>query len=97
MVLGYEAKRFHTFVPNRAQVLKTCTNLKRWRYIGTMNNPADHVSRGRTAEELVKSNWFSGPSFRWEALSSFKKRLLVFNATSKDYSLNGRTKSGTCL
>ena len=32
----------------------------------TKNNPADHASRGRTAEELVKSNWLSGPSFLWE-------------------------------
>ena len=61
-----EAKRFHTFVANRVQVIKTCTNIKQWRYIDTKNNPADHASRGRTAEELVKSNWFSGPSFLWE-------------------------------
>lgn len=29
VVLGYEAKRFHTFVPNRAQVFKSFT----WRYM----------------------------------------------------------------
>ena len=67
--LGYiknEAKRFHPFVANRVQQIKTRTNIKQWRYIDTKNNPADHVSRGRTAEELVKSNWFSGSSFLWE-------------------------------
>ena len=69
VVLEYiknEAKRFHTFVANRVQEINTRTNIKQWRYIDTKNNPADHASRGRTAEELVKSNWFSGPSFLWE-------------------------------
>ena len=69
VVLGYiknEAKRFHTFVANRVQEIKIQTKIEQWRYIDTKNNPADHTSRGRTTEELMKSNWFSGPSFLWE-------------------------------
>ena len=42
------------------QEIKIRTKIEQW------NNPADHASRGRTAEELVKSNWFSRPSFLWE-------------------------------
>ena len=69
VVLGYinnDAKRFHTFVANRVQVIRSNTDIKEWRYIDTKNNPADHASRGLNAEELMKSNWFSGPSLLWE-------------------------------
>ncbi|XP_015761143.1 PREDICTED: uncharacterized protein LOC107340307 [Acropora digitifera] len=76
VVLGYiknEAKRFHTFVVNRVQEIKIRTKIEQWRYIDTKNNPADHASRGRPAEELVKSNWFSGPSFLWEKEIPYNK------------------------
>ena len=69
VVLGYinnDAKSFHTFVANRVQVIRSNTDIKEWRYIDTNNNPADHASRGLNAEELMKSNWFSGPAFLWE-------------------------------
>ena len=76
VVLGYiknEAKRFHTFVSNRVQEIKIRTKIEQWRYIDTKSNPADHASRGRTDEELVKSNWFSGPSFLWEKEIPYNK------------------------
>ena len=69
VVLGYisnDAKRFHTFVANRVQMIRSNTNTKEWRYVDTKNNPADHASRGLSAEELMKSSWFSGPAFLWE-------------------------------
>ncbi|XP_068708097.1 uncharacterized protein [Montipora capricornis] len=69
VVLGYinnEAKRFHTFVANRVQTIRSNADPKEWRYIDTSNNPADHASRGLRVEELMKSNWFSGPSILWE-------------------------------
>ena len=69
VVLGYinnDAKRFHTFVANRVQVIRSNTDTKEWRYIDTKNNPADHASRGLNTEDLMKSNWFSGPAFLWE-------------------------------
>lgn len=31
-----------------------------------MLTPADHASRGSTANELLKSNWFTGPNFLWQ-------------------------------
>jgi len=65
VLLGYinnDTKRFHTFVTNRVQIIKSNTDTKEWRYIDTKNNPADHASRGLNAEELMNSNWFSGPA-----------------------------------
>jgi len=64
---------FHAFVANGVQEIKIRTKIKQWRYIDTKNNPATHASRGRSAEELVKSNWFSGPSFLWEKEIPYNK------------------------
>ena len=47
-------------------MIRSSSDPKEWRYIDTSNNPADHASRGLRVEELMKSNWFSGPSFLWE-------------------------------
>ncbi|XP_060775250.1 uncharacterized protein LOC132885032 [Neoarius graeffei] len=69
VVLGYinnDAKRFHVFVANRIQRIKSSTNPEQWAYVASEENPADHASRGLTAEQLKNSNWFSGPQFLWQ-------------------------------
>ena len=69
VVLGYinnDTRRFHVFVANRIQQIKSSTRPDQWRYVTSENNPADHVSRGLTAREIVSSGWFTGPSFLWQ-------------------------------
>ena len=69
VVLGYisnEARRFHVYVANRVQRIRESSDPSQWRYVATGENPADHASRGLGADELIASNWFSGPSFLWE-------------------------------
>nr|XP_017214445.2 uncharacterized protein LOC101885244 isoform X1 [Danio rerio] len=69
VVLGYinnDARRFHTFVANRVQKIRQSTTPNQWLYVPTYENPADNASRGRRINELLSSNWFSGPSFLWE-------------------------------
>lgn len=69
VVLGYinnDARRFHVFVANRIQRIKSTTEPKQWRYVKSEDNPADHASRGLWADQLVASNWFTGPAFLWE-------------------------------
>ena len=69
VVLGYinnDAKRFHTFVANRVQIIRSNTDTKKWRHIDTKNSPADKASRGLSHEKLMRSYWFSGPAFLWE-------------------------------
>lgn len=69
VVLGYinnEARRFHVFVSNRVQRIREATNPAQWHYINTGENPADHASRGLMVDELINSNWFTGPKFLWE-------------------------------
>lgn len=50
------------------------------------DNPADHASRGLMAEELVSSNWFTGPKFLWQ--SEIPKNDMVGGITVNDPELN---------
>ena len=69
VVLGYinnDARRFHTFVANRVQKIRHASAPKQWFYVPTDENPADDASRGKTVDELLSSDWFTGPSFLWK-------------------------------
>lgn len=59
-------RRFHVFVANQIQQIRTCTEPSYWSYIASDQNPADHASRGLTVKELIKSNWLTGLSFLWQ-------------------------------
>ena len=70
VVLGYinnDARRFHVFVANRVQRIKSTTDPKQWHFVPTEDNPADHASRGLSVNQLVASNWFPGPDFLWKS------------------------------
>ena len=74
IVLGYiqnQDKKFHVFVANRIQQIRDSSSPCQWRYVKSIENPADHVSRGLPIEQLLSSNWFTGPSFlRFKDLQS---------------------------
>ncbi|XP_038158088.1 uncharacterized protein LOC119794558 [Cyprinodon tularosa] len=70
VVLSYinnDSRRFHTFVANRVQRIRNSTSPQQWHYVPTDRNPADGALRGRTVNELIKSEWFSDPRFLWES------------------------------
>ncbi|XP_028316746.1 uncharacterized protein LOC114471941 [Gouania willdenowi] len=71
VVLGYvnnEAKRFHTFVANRIQRIRSSTIPEQWRHVNSESNPADAASRGFNAMQLKESNWLRGPEFLWKQI-----------------------------
>ncbi|XDV25278.1 hypothetical protein PO909_029222 [Leuciscus waleckii] len=74
VVLGYinnDARRFQVFVANRIQRIKSSTMPEQWAHVASEDNPADHASRGLTAEQLKTSNWFKpclGLSITFESL-----------------------------
>ncbi|XDV43684.1 hypothetical protein PO909_012122, partial [Leuciscus waleckii] len=51
----------------RRGILSTIASLydPQWRYVPTRDNPADHVSGGLTVDEMISSDWFTGPRFLW--------------------------------
>ena len=67
VVLAYlknEKKRFQVFVANRIQLIRENTDLDKWSYVTSVENPADDASRGLSTKEIEKNKrWFDGPSF----------------------------------
>ena len=56
--------KFKAFVVNRVGEIQSVTSPEQWRYVPIELNPADYVTRGLTASELVqKVTWWKGPSF----------------------------------
>ena len=68
-VLGYlnnTTKCFQTFVANRVGTIRETTESTHWKHVSDDENPADDVSRGFSAAELLNSKrWVNGPQFLW--------------------------------
>lgn len=53
-----------TFVANRIANIQEKTDVKTWRHIRSIDNPADLLSRGSTTEQFITSNlWRYGPTW----------------------------------
>ena len=66
IVLKYIAnddKRFHTYVANRLEIIRSGSNPNQWHHVDTKSNPADHASRGLSARQLISKEWLCGPAF----------------------------------
>ncbi|XP_042867593.1 uncharacterized protein LOC122250301 [Penaeus japonicus] len=67
VVLGYvmnDARRFHVFVANRVQYIRDRTSPEEWKYINSVQNPADAASRGLCVKDFINhSSWWNGPDF----------------------------------
>ena len=72
VVIGYisnDTRRFHVFVANRVEQIRSLTSPQQWRYVKTDLSPADDASRGLYAQDLVhNSRWWNGPDFLWKSL-----------------------------
>ncbi|XP_013419027.1 uncharacterized protein LOC106179805 [Lingula anatina] len=59
-----EGNRYKTFVANRVAVIREGSQPNQWHYVDSKSNPADDVSRGQTADQLLHNKrWKEGPSF----------------------------------
>ena len=58
------SRNFKPYVSNRIGEIQTNGKPEQWRYVPTQLNPADCVTRGLTAVELLnKSTWLNGLEF----------------------------------
>lgn len=64
------------YVANRVKSVQNLTAMRNWHHIRTADNPADLVSRGLTAKELVNNNLcWHGPSWLVEEQRKWPKPL----------------------
>ncbi|GBN61752.1 hypothetical protein AVEN_228269-1, partial [Araneus ventricosus] len=64
-----EPHKLKTFVSNRVTEIQTLTEDCNWKHICSKKNPADLISRGCHADELLKNDmWFSGPDLQTDEL-----------------------------
>ncbi|XP_038053740.1 uncharacterized protein LOC119726178 [Patiria miniata] len=62
--LQSESCRYKVFVGTRVAEIQTLTDVDKWRYVDTKNNPTDDLTRGKTLVDLSQANrWRDGPSF----------------------------------
>lgn len=62
--LNSESSRLKTYVANRVEQILKEADASQWQYINTKDNPADTISRGIDAQELVRCvMWWNGPSY----------------------------------
>ena len=62
--IANDTARYHTFVANGVSVIRDASSVEQWRYVSTADNPADHASRGMSAEQpLSDERWLRGPEF----------------------------------
>ena len=58
-----DPSRWKQFVSNRVVEIQQLTDPQRWSYCPSAENPADILSRGASADDLLRSDlWFHGPS-----------------------------------
>ncbi|KAI3376264.1 hypothetical protein L3Q82_016772, partial [Scortum barcoo] len=59
-----ESCHYKVFVGTRVAEIQSLTDVSNWRYVDTMNNPADDITRGKTLKELSQPHrWHQGPAF----------------------------------
>ena len=62
--IANDTARYHTFVANRVSAILDASSVEQWRYVSTADNPADHTSRGMSAEQLLSDEkWLRVPEF----------------------------------
>ena len=58
------SRQFKPFVSNRVGEIQSKVDPAQWRYTPTKVNPADKLSRGMTADSLVREQtWWNGPEY----------------------------------
>lgn len=58
------ARTWKTFVANRVSEIQRVTDIAHWHHVGTLDNPADIISRGQIPQQLMDCKlWWHGPSW----------------------------------
>lgn len=74
--INKESIELKMFVANRVKQIRDNTEVKNWNHVRTHDNPADLVSRGISACEIVDNDlWWHGPSWLAQVQKDWPKSL----------------------
>ena len=80
------------FVANRVSEILELTTIDQWSHVGTIDNPADDVTRGLPIEGLNDSAWVNGPEFlktdQWPFRAPNVGELLAKKGTPTQHSVS---------
>ena len=68
ILLGYlsnQEKRFARYVTRRVELILSYSDYNQWCFVATDENPADIGTHPHTPNELMATNWLSGPVRLW--------------------------------
>ncbi|XP_065372316.1 uncharacterized protein LOC135964147 [Calliphora vicina] len=71
--LSNHSSSYVCFVANRVSEIQNLTHNIKWKYVPSKQNPADIVSRGCLANDLIDTIWFTGPKFLSEPETNWPK------------------------
>ncbi|XP_048035712.1 uncharacterized protein LOC125261152 isoform X1 [Megalobrama amblycephala] len=70
--LKSESCNFKVFIGTRISEMQDLTDQHEWRYVDSLRNPADDLTRGRSLKDLTSPNrWSQGPAFLLQAESEW--------------------------
>lgn len=72
-------EEWNVFVTNRVNEIKNATPFDAWRHVPGHLNPADLPSRGCSASQLKKSNWWEGPEWLYTASDNWPNQCSLTN------------------
>ena len=84
------SRKFKPFTAHRIGEIQESSSPQQWRYVPSKSNPADLVTRGMSARELVTDTfWWSGPSYLKQEEADWPKNK-VEEGTHDEDKKNGR-------
>ncbi|XP_044312751.1 uncharacterized protein LOC123037192 [Drosophila rhopaloa] len=89
--LTMHSSRLNCFVANRISEMQSTTSNITWRHVPGKDNPADIVSRGCAASELMETIWFRGPSFLRQDSSGWPQPVPNSQDTNEELELRKAT------
>ncbi|XP_058840761.1 uncharacterized protein LOC131696228 [Topomyia yanbarensis] len=76
---------WRVFVSNRVAEINRLTKGHQWRHVPTDQNPADHISRGLSTDQLIQSDlWWNGPSFITDNINSWPPAIVRLSSSAQE-------------
>ncbi|XP_067667338.1 uncharacterized protein [Haliotis asinina] len=75
------SRKFKTFVANRVAFIQEYTTPSQWKYVPSLQNPSDVLSRGATIADLKGKAWMSGPDFLEEDVAEEPTQTVITPAS----------------